>query len=135
MISETAKMKIEEQSREKLIALVYEMVKEIGELKAEIMRLKQPPITSQNSSQPSSRDFNSEIGRRKMTVGGYKTQGAMVERRLKQLLLSGPSKVLTETCLSAIENIMIHFSSSCIAWMYPLIIIDFIGNKKKRPEG
>lgn len=58
-----------------------------------------------------------------MTAGGYKIQGAMVEMRLKQLLLNEPSKVLAETCLSAIENITIHFSSSCIAWMYSLIIM------------
>jgi len=54
MIPETAKMKIEEQSRGDLIGLIYEMAKEIGELKAEIARLKQPPTTSQNSSQPPS---------------------------------------------------------------------------------
>jgi hypothetical protein len=57
MISETAKLKIDEQSREELIALIYEMTKEISELKAEIGRLRQPPTTSQNSSQPPSRDF------------------------------------------------------------------------------
>ena len=51
MITEAAK-KIAEYTREELIALVYEMAKEIKELKAEIASLKQPPTTSKNSSQP-----------------------------------------------------------------------------------
>ena len=36
MILETAKLEIDELSREELIALIYEMAKEIGEMKAEI---------------------------------------------------------------------------------------------------
>ena len=66
MIPETEKLKIDEHSREDLIALIYEMAKELNELKAEIVRLKQPPTTSQNSSQPSSRDFKAE---KKKNVG------------------------------------------------------------------
>ena len=54
MIPETARLKINELSREKLIALISEMVKEINELKAEVARLKLPLTTSKNSSQPPS---------------------------------------------------------------------------------
>jgi hypothetical protein len=50
MIRETVKFKIEKQSREEPIALIYEMVKKVSELEAEIARLKQPPTTSRNSS-------------------------------------------------------------------------------------
>jgi hypothetical protein len=46
MILKTAKLKIEERSREELIALIYELAKEISELKVEIAQLKQPPTTS-----------------------------------------------------------------------------------------
>lgn len=64
MIAETSKLKIEEQSREELIALIYKLANEISELKAEIARLQQPPTTSQNSSQPPSRDFKTEKKKR-----------------------------------------------------------------------
>ena len=64
MIPETAKLKIDEQSREDLIALIYGMAKEIRELKAEIARLKQPPTTSKNSSQSPSRDFKVSGGKK-----------------------------------------------------------------------
>jgi uncharacterized small protein (DUF1192 family) len=65
MTAEMAKQKVEALSREELITLVYEMAKEISELKAEIARLKQPPTTSKNSSQPPSRDFKASVGKRR----------------------------------------------------------------------
>lgn len=84
MITETAKLKIEEQSREELIALIYELAKEISELKAEIARLLQPPTTSQNSSQPPSRDFKTEKKKRTRS----KKQGAKSghEKQERQLV-------------------------------------------------
>lgn len=92
MIPETAKMKMEEQSREELIALIYEMAKEILELKAEIARLKQPPTTSQNSSQPPSRDFKSstEKKRKRSKKKGAKPGHEKHERPL----MEKPDKVI-----------------------------------------
>ena len=66
MIPEMAKLKIEALSREELIELIYEMAKKISELEAEIARLKQPPTTSQNSSQPPSRDFKASVGKKRV---------------------------------------------------------------------
>ena len=91
MIPETAKMKIEEQSRGDLIGLIYEMAKEIGELKAEIARLKQPPTTSQNSSQPPSRDFKTE--KKKRTRSKKKGAKAGHEKQERQLA-ENPNKVI-----------------------------------------
>jgi hypothetical protein len=87
-----AKMKMEEQSREELIALIYEMAKEISELKAEIERLKQPPTTSQNSSQPPSRDFKSstEKKRKRSKKKGAKPGHEKQERQL----VEKPNKVI-----------------------------------------
>ena len=64
MIPETAKLKTDELSREELIVLIYEMAQKIDELE-EQLRVKQPPTTSQNSSQPPSRDFKAEKEKRK----------------------------------------------------------------------
>jgi len=43
-------------SREELLALVLQLIAEVQRLQAEVAHLKQPPTTSQNSSQPPSRD-------------------------------------------------------------------------------
>ena len=56
MIPEMAEVRIEELSREELIVLLYELMDKIHGLE-EKLRLKQMPTTSQNSSQPPSRDF------------------------------------------------------------------------------
>jgi len=91
MIPETAKLPIEAQSREALIALIYEMTKEIRELKAEIARLKQPPTTSQNSSQPPSRDFKAEKkNRARSKQKGAKPGHEKQERRF----VENPNKVI-----------------------------------------
>jgi uncharacterized small protein (DUF1192 family) len=65
MIPEMAKRKAKELSREELLTLIYEMAKKINELEAEITRLKQPPTTSKNSSQPPSRDFKASNGKKR----------------------------------------------------------------------
>jgi transposase len=90
MMPETVKLKIEEQSREELIALIYEMAKEISELKAEIARLKQPPTTSQNSSQPPSRDFKSEKKKRQRS----KKKGAKLGHEKQERQLVEPNTVI-----------------------------------------
>lgn len=105
MIPEAVK-KIEEQSREELIALVYEMAKEIKELKAEIARLKQPRTTSQNSSQPPSRDFKGEKKKRKRS----KKKGARAghEKQARQLV-EKPNKVIdvyVDQCQNCSQNLL-----------------------------
>jgi transposase len=106
MISGTAKLKIEEQSREELIALIYELAKEIGELKAEIARLKQPPTTSQNSSQPPSQDFKSSAKKRarnkkKGAKPGYEKQGRqLVENPNKEI------EVYADHCKNCDHNLL-----------------------------
>jgi transposase len=101
MIAEKAKLKTDELSREELIALIYEMAKEISELKAEIARLKQPPTTSKNSSQPPSRDFKASTekkrkrSRKKGATPGHEKQ----ERQLGD----NPNKVI-EVYVDNCEN-------------------------------
>ncbi|MCI0552456.1 MAG: IS66 family transposase [Anaerolineae bacterium] len=90
MIPETAKLKIEEQSRKGLIGLIYEMANEISELRAEIARLTQPPSTSQNSSQPPSRDFKTEKKHKRSKKKGAKPGHEKQERSF----VENPTKVI-----------------------------------------
>lgn len=101
MIPETTKLKIEEQSREELIALIYEMAKEIRELKAEIARLKQPPTTSQNSSQPPSRDFKVSGGRKGKR--GKKKGAKVGHEKQERPLIDNPNKII-EVYVDHCEN-------------------------------
>jgi transposase len=52
-------------SREALLALVLQLAAQVQRLEAEVARLKQPPPTSQNSSQPPSRDQKGNTPARK----------------------------------------------------------------------
>src|SRR2546422_395595 len=63
---------LENLTREELIVLVEALLKENGELKArlaaleaELAKLKKPPATSRNSSQPPSRDQKPDLGAKK----------------------------------------------------------------------
>jgi transposase len=91
-IPETAKRKVEELSREELMALIYEMMKKINELEAGIGPSKQPPTSSQNSSQPRSRDFKASIGkkRKRSKKKGAQAGHAKQERRL----VDKPDKII-----------------------------------------
>jgi transposase len=92
MIAETVKLKIEEQSREELIALIYEMAKELSELKAEIARMKQPLVTSRNSSQPPSRDFKGSASKKRKRS---KKKGAKFgHEKQERILIENPNKVI-----------------------------------------
>jgi transposase len=106
MIPERVKLKIEAQSREALIALIYEMAREISELKAEIANLKQPPSTSKNSSQPPSRDFKGEQKKRKRSQKkGAKPGHEKQERQL----VEKPNKVISvyvEQCQNCDLNLL-----------------------------
>jgi transposase len=91
MIPEAVK-KIEEHTREELIALVYEMAKEIKELKAEMARRKQPPTTSKNSSQPPAQDFKGEKKKRKRS----KKKGAQAgHEKQERQWVEKPNKVIS----------------------------------------
>ena len=101
-----AKLKADELSREELIALINEMVKEINELKAEIARLKLPPTTSKNSSQPPSRDFKGEKAKRKRS----KKKGAQAgHKKQERQLVEKPNKVIdvyVDTCQNCNQNLL-----------------------------
>jgi len=92
MLPETAKRNAEELSREELIALIYEMVKRINELEAELARTKQPPTTSQNSSQPPSRDFKAATSRKRKRS---KRKGAQPgHEKQERPLVDNPNKII-----------------------------------------
>ncbi len=101
MIPETVKRKAEELSREELIALVYEMAKKINELEAEIARSKQPPTTSQNSSQPPSRDFKTPARKKRQRS---KRKGAPPgHEKQERPLMDKPNKII-EAYVDHCEN-------------------------------
>ena len=88
MIAET---QITELTREELIAIVHELIKENHMLAAEVARLKQPPTTSQNSSQPPSRDFKTEKKKRTRS----KKKGAKPgHEKQARTLVEKPNKVI-----------------------------------------
>ena len=92
MIPETAKLKVEELSREELIALIDEMAKKSNELEAEIARSKQTLTTSQNSSQPPSRDFKGSTSRKRKRS---KRKGAQPgHEKQERPLVDNPNKII-----------------------------------------
>jgi len=105
MIPEMAKTKIEELTREELIALLIESLNRISELE-EKLRLKQTPTTSKNSSQPPSLDFKSEKKKRKRS----KKKGAKSgHEKLERVLVDNPSKVfyaLVDNCQTCHVNLL-----------------------------
>ena len=114
MIRETARRKAEELSREELIALIDEMVKEIQELKAEIARLKQPPTTSQNSSQPPSRDYKVSAGKKRKRS---KKKGAKPgHEKQERALVDNPDKVI-EAYAEQCENCQVNLLDRVPAWI------------------
>jgi transposase len=103
MVAET---QIEELSREELITVIQELIKENRVLAAEIARLKQPRTTSQNSSQPPSRDFKGEKKKRKRS----KKKGAQAghEKQARQLV-EKPNKVIdayVDKCQNCSQNLL-----------------------------
>ena len=105
MIPETVKRPIVELSQEELIALVYELTNRVRELE-DLLRLKQTPTTSKNSSQPPSRDFKPEKKKRKRS----KKKGAKKgHEKLERVLVDNPSKVfyaLVDNCQSCHVNLL-----------------------------
>lgn len=105
MIPETVKLKAEGLSREELIALIYEMAKKINELEAEIARSKQTPTTSQNSSQPPSRDFKGSTSRKRKRS---KRKGAQPgHEKQERPLVDNPNKII-EAYVDNCENCQLN---------------------------
>jgi len=70
-------------SRDELIALVLQLAEQVRQLQAEVERLKRPPTTSRNSSQPPSRDQKPNAPKRKRRRHrGAKAGHAKAERPL-----------------------------------------------------
>lgn len=107
MIPEMARRKAEELSRQELLGLIYEMAKEISELKAELARFKQPPTTSKNSSQPPSRDFKANVGKKRKRS---RKRGAQPgHEKQERSLVDHPDKVLevyAEHCENCQANLL-----------------------------
>lgn len=86
-----ATTQLEELSRTELINLIHELIEKNRRLSAEIAGLKQPRTTSQNSSQPPSRDFKPEIKKRKRR----KQKGARLgHEKQERPLVDNPNKVI-----------------------------------------
>jgi len=105
MIPEKAKVRIEELSREELIARLYELLDRIHVLE-EQLRLKKTPATSQNSSQPPSRDFKGENKKRRRN----RKKGAKVgHEKAERALADNPDKVfyaLVDNCQTCYINLL-----------------------------
>lgn len=105
MIPEMAKAGIEELSREELIVRLYELMNRVRELEEEL-HLKKAPTTSQNSSQPPSRDFKGEKKKRKRN----RKKGAKFgHEKLERALVDNPSKVfyaLVDNCQTCHINLL-----------------------------
>jgi len=105
MIPEMAKTKIEELTREELIALLYESMNRISELE-ERLRLKRTPTTSKNSSQPPSQDFKSDKKKRKRNRKKGAKNG---HEKQERALVENPDKVfyaLVDNCQSCHVNLL-----------------------------
>ena len=99
MIPETSKPRIEEKTREELIAIIYELM-------AEIECLKGRRTNSRNSSQPPSRDFKPE-GKKKRKQ--HKKVGAKTgHEKAGRLLVDNPNKIIeiwAESCPQCQANL------------------------------
>ncbi len=74
---------VRELSREELIELVLQQAETIRQLQVEVERLKRPPTTSRNSSQPPSRDWKqNRPGGKRRKQRGAKPGHAKAERPL-----------------------------------------------------
>ncbi len=98
MLPEPAVNALDDLSPEEMIALIQRLFEEVRRLETEIERLKQPPPTSRNSSQPPSRDWKTERPKRQRRKKvGAKPGHAKAERPL----VDNPEKVIdvwVETC-------------------------------------
>lgn len=105
MIPEMGAVRIEELSREELIALLYELMNRVRELE-EQLRLKQTGTTSKNSSQPPSRDYKPETKKRKRN----KKKGAKLgHEKQARALAEKPDKVfyaLVDNCSTCHLNLL-----------------------------
>jgi len=105
MIPEMTKTRIEELSREELIALLDELMNKVRDLE-EQLRLKKTVTTSKNSSQPPSRDFKGEKKKRKRN----RKKGAKPgHEKQERALVDHPNKVfyaLVDNCQACQVNLL-----------------------------
>ena len=105
MIAEMAKARLEELTREELIARLYELMNRVHELE-EKLRLKTTPTTSKNSSQPPSRDFKPEKKKRRRN----RKKGAKLgHEKQARALMDNPDKVfyaLVDNCQTCHINLL-----------------------------
>jgi transposase len=99
MLTEPTVSALRELSPEEMMALIQRLFEEIRRLEAEVERLKQPPPTSSNSSQPPSRDWKAN---RPTQPKGRKKIGAKPGHvKAERPLVDNPEKVIevwVETC-------------------------------------
>lgn len=91
-------------SREELLALVHLLIGEVQTLRADVERLKGPPPTSRNSSQPPSRDWKGDRPAKRAKKRGAKLGHARAERPLSD----SPDQIVTlkpETCAQCGGNL------------------------------
>jgi transposase len=100
MIPDMTKPRIEEKSREELIAIIHELM-------AEIERLQQGRTNSHNSSQPPSRDFKSDGSKKRKR---HKKVGAKEgHEKAERKLVEYPNKVMeawVDTCKNCHLNLL-----------------------------
>lgn len=92
-------------SREELIALVMQLAERLERLEAEVERLKRPPTTSHNSSQPPSRDQKVDRPKPK----GRRHRGAKAgHTKAERPLTDSPDRVIEvhpSTCTACGQNL------------------------------
>lgn len=100
MIPEATQPKLEEKSREELLAIIYELL-------AEVERLKYTRTNSRNSSQPPSQDFKSDMPKKRRR---HKKVGAKAgHEKAERPLVEKPNKVIdvwVETCEKCQVNLL-----------------------------
>jgi len=100
MMPEATRPKLEEKSREELLAIIYELL-------AEVERLKQSRTNSRNSSQPPSQDFKSDTPKKRRR---HKKVGAKAgHEKAERALVEKPNKVIEvwiDTCEKCQVNLL-----------------------------
>jgi hypothetical protein len=107
MIPDSGREKLETLSREELHGLIAELMDKIRDLDAGMVRLKQPPVSSRNSSQPSARDFKASASKK---CKRSRTRGAKAgHEKQERPLVDNPNKVIevyAEQCEACQINLL-----------------------------
>lgn len=90
-MTRVSRAKLDELSKEDLILLVERLLDEVECLRVDIDKLKQPPPTSGNSSQPPSRDFKSNRPERRTPKPRGAEEG---HEKMERKLVDNPDQVI-----------------------------------------